>query len=230
MKHQLLSLISWTVSVSPSQLFCFQPPSRRSLPASEAGSKLRRAWRRRRRAREVCSLGEVAATSPPPSPPPRPPQQLTRGWKRSRWTRESAPARDLGVSLRTLTLRCINTTQQQQLVQPRRTSATHPPTRLILLQRPPNCRPASQVWQKIFTSRRTILSDFRTPWWTLRPVSAAPSEVWLLPSPRIRFSSNLHLRLNSAPIYTWELRLKLKQSQQWFSVIKWSQLEPKHPS
>ena len=79
MKHQLLSLISWTVSVSPSQLFCFQPPSRRSLPASEAGSKLRRAWRRRRRAREVCSLGEVAATSPPPSPPPRPPQQLTRG-------------------------------------------------------------------------------------------------------------------------------------------------------
>ena len=129
-------------------IFCFQPPSRKSLQTSAAASKLRRAWRRRQRpaaAGAVCSLEAVAATSPPPSTPPR--QPATRGSKKSQWTStESAPVPDLespGVSHLTPTL-AINTTQQEA-APPRLTSPTPHHTRPTLIQRPPNCRPAFQV-------------------------------------------------------------------------------------
>ena len=44
-----------------------------------------------------------------------------------------------------------------------------------------------------FVELVSIIANCRTPRRTLRPVSAAPPEIWLLPSPRIRFCSNLHL-------------------------------------
>ena len=129
-------------------IFCFQPPSRKSLQTLAAASKLRRAWRRRQRAAAagaVCSLEAVAATSPPPSTPPR--QPATRGSRKSQWTTtESAPVPDLespGVSHLTPTL-AINTTQQEA-APPRLTSPTPHHTRPTLIQRPPNCRPAFQV-------------------------------------------------------------------------------------